>query len=249
MSFDPDEIDRYTRQITLPEVGPEGQRRLRESRVLVVGAGGLGSTAIAYLAAAGVGRLGIADGDDVERSNLGRQVVHGTDDIGRGKAESARDFVAGLNPDVSVETHGHVDDVTVADLVDGHDVVVDATDDHRTRCHLNAACKAADRPLVHGAAQAFEGRATTFRPDGPCYRCLTPGQVEADDCAATSVFGPVPGLVGCVQAAEALKLVVDTGEPLAGRLLVYDALGGVESIAYRARPDCPVCDAGADEAG
>jgi adenylyltransferase/sulfurtransferase len=271
--LDPEQLDRYARHVVLEEVGPEGQARLLDSSVLVVGAGGLGSPAVAALAAAGVGRLGIADGDVVERSNLQRQTLYRERDVGRPKARRAAEFVRERNPDVAVDVHDHLTRET-ADLVAEYDLVLDCTDDFPTRYLLNDACVLADRPLVHGAVDRFEGQATTIAPGGvpvdgpgggapaddpetgatdaargrergPCYRCLFP---EAPDpgtvpsCAEAGVLGVVPGLVGQLQATEALSLALGRGGSLVGRLLLYDARGlAVDSVPARPAPDCPVC--------
>ncbi|MGM0591037.1 MAG: SAMP-activating enzyme E1 [Halobacteriota archaeon] len=246
LSLDATQLDRYSRHIIMDEVGPEGQAKLLDSRVLVVGAGGLGAPAIQYLAAVGVGALGIADDDVVERSNLQRQVIHGDDDVGRPKVDSAADFVAALNPDVTVETHhGRVTAENVEKLVAEYDVVVDTSDNFPTRYLLNDACRLTDVPLVHGAIYKFEGQVTTLVPDGPCYRCLFPRAPEpgtVPDCATTGVLGVLPGTVGCLQATEAMKLVLGIGDVLDGRLLFYNALDFTfETVEYRENPDCPVC--------
>ncbi|MFB6161365.1 MAG: ThiF family adenylyltransferase [Haloferacaceae archaeon] len=246
LSLDSTQLDRYSRHIILDEVGPEGQAALLDGSVLVVGAGGLGAPVIQYLAAAGVGRLGIVDDDVVERSNLQRQVIHGDDDVGRPKVESARDFVAELNPDVTVEPHEmRLGKDDVGRFVEEFDVVVDASDNFPTRYLLNDATRLADTPLVHGAIYKFEGQATTLLPDGPCYRCLfpeAPEPGEVPDCATTGVLGVLPGTLGCVQATEAAKLLLGLGDPLAGRLLFYDAMDMTfETVAYESNPACPVC--------
>ncbi|MFB6281575.1 MAG: ThiF family adenylyltransferase [Haloferacaceae archaeon] len=246
LSLDATQLDRYSRHIIMDEVGPEGQSALLEGRALVVGAGGLGSPVIQYLAAAGVGTLGLVDDDAVERSNLQRQIVHADGDVGRPKVESAREFVADLNPDVTVEAHEtRLEPGNVEPIIDGYDVVIDASDNFPTRYLLNDACRLAGTPLVHGAIYKFEGQATTLLPGGPCYRCLfpeAPGPGEVPDCAATGVLGVLPGTVGCVQATEAAKLLLDVGDPLDGRLLFYDALDMTfETAPYRADPSCPVC--------
>jgi molybdopterin/thiamine biosynthesis adenylyltransferase len=248
MNLDAEQLDRYSRQVIMDEVGPDGQAAICDGSVLVVGAGGLGSPVLQYLAAAGVGRLGLADADVVERSNLQRQVVHGDADVGRPKVDSAAEFVADLNPDVTVDRHEtQVDSANVDALVADHDVVVDASDNFPTRFLLNDACVFADTPLTHGAVYRFEGQATTFTGGQPCYRCLfpeAPPEGAVPDCATAGVLGAVPGTVGTVQATEALKLLVGTGETLAGRLLVYDAAGlSMDSVSIRPDPDCPVCGA------
>jgi len=249
--LDPRQLDRYSRHVIMDDVGPDGQTTLLDSAVLVVGAGGLGAPVIQYLAAAGVGHLTIVDDDVVERSNLQRQVLHREADVGTPKVESAARYVAALNPDVTVDpVETRVDADNADTLVADHDVVVDCSDNFPTRFLLNDACHLADTPLVHGAVYRFEGQALTITPAaGPCYRCLfpeapPPGTVP--DCAEAGVLGAVPGLVGAIQATETLKLLVDAGDALTGRLLVVDALGlEVETVPVAADPDCPVCGADA----
>ncbi|MFB6128733.1 MAG: ThiF family adenylyltransferase [Halorhabdus sp.] len=244
--LDPATLDRYARQIVMDDVGPAGQAKLREGSVLVVGVGGLGSPVTQYLAAAGIGRLGLVDGDVVERSNLQRQVIHGDDDIGRPKVDSAAEFVADLNPDVTVETHEITlgpDDAMA--LLEDYDVVVDASDNFPTRYLLNDACALAGTPLVHGAVYRFEGQATTFDGSRPCYRCLfpeAPPEGAVPDCATAGVLGVVPGTIGTIQATEAIKQVLGVGDSLSGELLQYDARSlTIETVPFDARPDCPVC--------
>ena len=246
LSLDSTQLDRYSRHIIMDEVGPEGQSKLLDSRVLVVGAGGLGAPVIQYLAAAGVGTLGVVDDDVVERSNLQRQVIHGDDDIGRTKVDSAAAFVENLNPDVDVETYEtRLTKENVEEIVPGHDVVVDASDNFPTRYLLNDFCRLREIPIAHGAIYKFEGQITTLTPDGPCYRCLFPEAPEpgtVPDCATTGVLGVLPGTVGCIQATEAVKLVLDAGETLTGRLLFYDAMEmSFETVPYQQNPECPVC--------
>jgi len=245
LSLDATQLDRYSRHIIMDEVGPEGQAALLDARVLVVGAGGLGSPAVQYLAAAGVGTLGVADDDVVERSNLQRQVVHADEDVGTPKVDSAAAFVRRQNPDVTVETHGSRVGAGTVELVDDYDLVVDASDNFPTRYLLNDYCSLSGTPLVHGAIYKFEGQATTLAPDGPCYRCLfpeAPEPGEVPDCATTGVLGVLPGTVGCLMATEAAKLLLDVGEPLVGRLLFYDAMGAAfDAVPYDRSPDCPVC--------
>jgi len=246
LSLDSTQLDRYSRHIIIEEIGPEGQAELLDSRVLVVGAGGLGAPVLQYLAAAGVGTLGVVDDDAVERSNLQRQVIHGDADVGRPKVESAADFVADLNPDVTVDAHERrlVPD-NAAGIIADYDIVVDAADNFPTRYLLNDACRLAETPLVNGAVYKFEGQATTLVPDGPCYRCLFPEAPDpgtVPDCATTGVLGALPGTIGCLQATEAVKLLVDIGEPLVGTLLSYDAMElAVERVPYQQSADCPVC--------
>ena len=242
-----EETIRYSRHLILPEVGPEGQRRLKAGRVLLVGAGGLGSPAALYLAAAGVGTLGLVDFDVVDTTNLQRQVIHGTPDVGRPKLDSARDRIAALNPHVRVEGHPvRLTSENAREIVRGYDVVIDGSDNFPTRYLVNDACVLEGRPCVYGSILRWEGQASVFWPPrGPCYRCLfaeppPPGMVPS--CAEAGVFGVLPGIVGCVQALEALKLLLGQGEPLIGRLLLFDALRlRFREMRLRRDPACPVC--------
>jgi adenylyltransferase/sulfurtransferase len=249
LDLDAEQLDRYARHIIMDDVGPEGQATLLDASVLVVGAGGLGAPVLQYLAAAGVGTLGIADHDVVERSNLQRQVIHGDADVGRPKVDSAADFVAALNPDVTVEPHElEVAPDTVEELVDAYDFVVDASDNFRTRFLVNDACTLADVPFSHGAIYRFEGQVTTFTPgDGPCYRCLfpeAPPEGTVPDCATTGVLGVLPGTIGTIQATEAVKWLLGVGETLDGRMVAYDAKSlSFDEVTVRPAPDCPVCGA------
>lgn len=246
-----DQLERYSRHLLLEDVGPAGQETLLESSVLVVGAGGLGSPVMQYLAGAGVGRLGIVDDDTVERSNLQRQVIHGEDDVGRPKVESAREFVAGLNPDVTVDARKlRVDAASARDLVSEYDVVVDASDNFPTRFLLNDACVLDGVPLCQGAVFRFEGQVTTFTGGRPCYRCLFPEAPPAGavpDCATAGVLGVVPGTVGAIQATEALKVLLGKGDVLEGTLRVFDArTTSLDTVEFEADPACPVCGEGAE---
>lgn len=246
LSLDSTHLDRYSRHIITDEIGPEGQAALLDSRVLVVGAGGLGAPVIQYLAAAGVGTLGIVDDDVVERSNLQRQVIHADADVGRPKVDSAADFVAALNPDVTLEPHERrMTSDNAAELIADYDLVVDGSDNFPTRYLLNDGCRFAGVPLINGAIYRFEGQVTTLVPDGPCYRCLfpeAPAPGTVPDCATTGVLGVLPGTVGCLQATEAVKLLADIGEPLVGTLLSYDAMAlSTERVPYQRSSDCPVC--------
>jgi adenylyltransferase/sulfurtransferase len=241
------EYQRYARQIVLPEVGEAGQARLGAASVLIVGAGGLGSPAAMYLAAAGVGRIGLVDFDTVDPSNLHRQLIHATGDIGRPKVESARDRLAGINPHVKVETHAvALTSANALEIIAGHDLVIDASDNFPTRYLVNDACVLTGVPLVYGSVERFEGQVAVFAtPGGPCYRCLfreppPPGLVPT--CAEAGVFGVLPGLVGTLQATEAIKHIVGIGDTLAGHLLVVDSRRmRFRTIELRPDPDCPVC--------
>jgi adenylyltransferase/sulfurtransferase len=238
---------RYSRHLQLGPIGEAGQERLLGARALVIGVGGLGSPVALYLAAAGVGHLTLVDYDQVELSNLQRQIIHHTPDIGRLKVDSARDRLATLNPDVRVETVARVlEGEELLRAVAASDVVVDASDNFASRFALNTACVAARRPLVSGAAVRFEGQVTVFRadrPGGPCYRCLYPEGSELEEtCGRIGVFAPLLGIVGGVQATEAVKVLLGAGDALAGRLLVIDALGmEVRTLTLRRDPACPVC--------
>ncbi|HEV8053892.1 MAG TPA: molybdopterin-synthase adenylyltransferase MoeB [Candidatus Limnocylindrales bacterium] len=239
--------ERYSRHLLIPEIGTEGQARLLASKVLLVGAGGLGSPAMLYLAAAGVGTLGIVDFDTVDVSNLQRQVVHTTDRVGRRKTESAAEAIRALDPGVQVVAHDEMlTDDNVARLIDGYDVILDGTDTFETRYTLNDAAVRARIPVVHASVFRFEGQLTVFRPfEGPCYRCLypTPPPPElAPACSVVGVLGVVPGVMGLLQATEAIKLLLGIGESLAGRLLMYDALDGTfGELQLRRDPACPAC--------
>jgi adenylyltransferase/sulfurtransferase len=243
--LDPEQLDHYSRHIIMDEVGPEGQGALLDASAVVVGAGGLGSPVIQYLAAAGVGTLGVVDDDAVERSNLQRQVIHGDADVGRPKVASAADFVAALNPDVTVRTHETRLTADTVDLLDAYDFVVDASDNFPTRYLVNDACTLAGRPFSHGAIYRFEGQVTTFSGDGPCYRCLfpeAPPEGTVPDCATTGVLGVLPGTVGALQATETVKHFTGVGESLDGRLVAYDAADMTfEEVTVRRNPACPVC--------
>jgi len=247
-ALDPQRRTRYSRHLLIPEVGEEGQLKLLESKVLLIGAGGLGSPAALYLAAAGVGRLGIVDADVVDESNLQRQVLHATADLGTPKVDSARAALEALNPDVDVVgyrerlTSENVDRI----FGEGWDVIVDGADNFPTRYLVNDASVWHDVPVVHGSIYRFEGQTTVFKPGaGPCYRCLFPQPPPpelAPSCAEGGVLGVLPGVIGSLQANEALKLLLGIGEPLVGRLLLFDALAGeLNEVAVRRDPDCPVC--------
>ena len=242
-----DELSRYARQIRLPSLGIEGQERLKGASVLVVGAGGLGSPVAIYLAAAGVGRIGVADADRVDLSNLHRQPLHRTEDIGSAKADSARETLGSINPHVRVDAiMQRVSRENALDLVTAYDVVVDGTDNFPTRYLLNDACVLTGRPLVYGSVDRFEGQVSVFATErGPCYRCLfpkppNPGTVQ--NCADAGVLGVLPGLVGTLQATEALKLILGIGDTLAGRLLLVDTMAmRFRTIGVERDLECPAC--------
>ena len=245
--LDNDEILRYSRHLILPEFGIDGQRKLKGSSVLVVGAGGLGSPLGLYLAAAGVGRIGIVDFDVVDFTNLQRQVIHSSADVGRPKLESARDRIAGLNPKVQVDTfETRFTSQNALEIAKDYDLVVDGTDNFQTRYLVNDTCVLLGKPNVYGSIFRFEGQASVLAtPEGPCYRCLfreppPPGMVPS--CAEGGVLGVLPGLVGVIQATEAIKLLTGIGEPLIGRLLLIDALGmKFRTLKIHRDPLCPAC--------
>jgi sulfur-carrier protein adenylyltransferase/sulfurtransferase len=248
VSLTEDQVRRYARHVILPGIGGDGQRKLMESSVLVIGAGGLGSPAAMYLAAAGVGTLGLVDFDHVELSNLQRQLLHDTADVGRPKVESARDRLTELNPNVDVVAHrALLSSENAFDVLGGYDVVVDGTDNFPVRYLVNDATQMLGKPLVYGSIYQWEGQATVFLPgrETPCYRCLfpeppPPGTVPS--CAEGGVFGVLPGIIGSIQAVEAIKLLLGVGETLAGTLVLYDALRSeFTSVKLRWDPDCPVC--------
>jgi molybdopterin-synthase adenylyltransferase len=253
--MDDEQLLRYSRQILLPQVGAEGQERLRDSHALIIGLGGLGSPVAMYLAAAGVGRLTLVDFDCVELSNLQRQIAHRTCDIGRPKVASARDGLLALNPLIEVATvDRRLEGAELLARVAEADVVVDASDNFATRFALNEACVQAAVPLVSGAAIRMEGQVAVFRPDrpeSPCYRCLYRDEAELPEtCTQTGVFTPLVGIVGSVQATEAMKVLLELGETVTGRLLLLDALTMEwRSIRLRKDPHCPVCTAPRAAAG
>jgi molybdopterin/thiamine biosynthesis adenylyltransferase/rhodanese-related sulfurtransferase len=242
-----DQRSRYSRHLLIPEVGEAGQLKLLDAKVLLIGAGGLGSPAALYLAAAGVGTLGIVDTDTVDASNLQRQILHNTDRLGRLKTESARETIEALNPDVHVVEHRlRLAAENVLDIIEDYDLIVDGADNFPTRYVLNDASVILGKPVVHGSIFRFEGQTTVFAPgQGPCYRCLFPEPPPAEmapSCAEAGVLGVLPGIVGSLQAVEALKLILGIGEPLIGRLLLYDALEtSFRELRLRRDPACPAC--------
>lgn len=247
VEFSPEEMSRYARHLILPEVGPEGQKKLKQARVLLVGAGGLGSPASLYLAAAGVGTIGLVDFDVVESSNLQRQIVHGTRDVGRPKLESARDRLLDVNPGIEVEGHEvRLTSQNALDILSAYDIVVDGTDNFPTRYLINDACVLLGIPNVYGSIFRFEGQVSIFHAkQGPCYRCLyaeppPPGLVPS--CAEGGVLGVLPGVIGALQANETLKLILGAGDPLIGRLLLFDALRvRFRELKLRKDPECSIC--------
>src|SRR4051794_8305796 len=243
----PEEVRRYSRHLIMPEVGVDGQKKLKAAKVLCIGAGGLGSPAALYLAAAGVGRLGIVDFDVVDFSNLQRQILHGTDDVGRPKLASARARLEAINPEIDIATYEtSLTSKNALDLFRDYDVIVDGTDNFPTRYLVNDACVLLGKPNAYGSIFRFEGQASVFAfPGGPCYRCLypeppPPGLVPS--CAEGGVLGVLPGVIGTIQATEAIKLILGAGQPLVGRLLLYDAFNmRFRELKLRRDPACPVC--------
>ena len=244
--FTPEQVRRYSRHIIMPQVGGKGQRELLNAKVALIGAGGLGSPAALYLAAAGVGTLGIVDFDQVDITNLQRQILHHTHDIGRPKVVSATETIADINPDVQVIQHRvQLNSQNALAVLKPYDIVVDGSDNFPTRYLVNDACVMLGKPCVHGSIFLFEGQASTFVPGQGCYRCLyptppPPGMVPS--CAEAGVLGVLPGIVGTIQAVETIKLILGLGKSLSGRLLLLDALGmEFRQVQVRRNPDCPVC--------
>jgi molybdopterin/thiamine biosynthesis adenylyltransferase/rhodanese-related sulfurtransferase len=246
-SLSNDEVQRYSRHLIMPEVGMSGQRKLKAASVLLIGAGGLGSPLAMYLAAAGIGRIGLVDYDTVSYSNLQRQVIHGTSDVGRSKLDSARDRIKDINPFVVVDTFDlPLTSENALEILAPYDVIIDGTDNFPTRYLTNDACVLLGKPNVYGSIFRFEGQASVFyAEEGPCYRCLfpeppPPGLVPS--CAEGGVLGVLPGTIGAIQATEAIKLILGVGDSLVGRLLIYDALNmSFDEVRLRKDPDCPVC--------
>ena len=245
--FTDEQIERYSRHIILPEVGGVGQRKIMDARVLMIGAGGLGSPAAYYLAAAGIGHLGIVDFDKVDLSNLQRQIIHSTERIGMLKTESAKKTITALNPDVDVTLYNErINSQNIKELFEGYDYIVDGSDNFATRFLINDACVLMGKTNIHGSIFRFEGQATVFEPqDGPCYRCLypeppPPGLVP--NCQEGGVLGVLAGIIGNIQAVETLKLVLGIGESLSGKLLIYDALNTeFKKLTLKRDANCPVC--------
>ena len=248
MAFTDDQLERYSRHLILKEIGVRGQKKLLAARVLVIGAGGLGSPAAMYLAAAGVGTIGIIDDDVVDLSNLQRQIIHGTGNVGMPKVESAAETVTSINPDVTVKPyHIRVSAGNIAELIAGYDVIVDAADNFSTKFLINDACVLAGKPYIYGGALRFEGQLMTYVPGrGPCYRCIfrdMPAAGEVPSCKEAGVLGAVVGVIGSMQAVEAVKLILGVGKPLTARLMTFDALAMTcRAVPLPERePDCPVC--------
>jgi molybdopterin/thiamine biosynthesis adenylyltransferase len=245
MSFSEAEVERYARHLVLREVGGPGQQKLKAARVLVVGAGGLGAPAALYLAAAGVGTIGLVDPDTVSLSNLQRQVLYATADVGRPKTEAAGERLGALNPNTTVETHPVWLDASNAEaVVSGYDLVLDGTDDFATRFAVSDACLVQAKPLVSGALGRWTGQVGVFHGQ-PCYRCLVPDvPPDAETCALVGVVGALAGVIGSMMALEAVKLITGAGQPLSGRLLIYDALAGeTRTVRIGHDPQCPSCGA------
>ena len=246
-SLSPEEMQRYSRHLILPEVGLDGQKKLKNARVLLIGTGGLGAPLGMYLAAAGVGTLGLVDFDVVDVTNLQRQIIHGTKDVGRPKIESGMDRIRDINPLVNIEPHNtRLSSENALDLFREYDIIIDGTDNFPTRYLVNDACVLLGKPNVYGSIFRFDGQATVFWAEhGPCYRCLypeppPPGMVPS--CAEGGVIGILPGIVGCIQANEAVKLILGVGDPLIGRLLSFAALEmRFKEFKLRKDPDCPIC--------
>jgi molybdopterin/thiamine biosynthesis adenylyltransferase len=247
MSLNDEQIERYSRQILLPQVGGKGQERLLAAKVLVIGAGGLGSPVAAYLAGAGVGKLGIVDSDKVELNNLHRQIIYSSDDIGKEKALAAKDRLQRVNPDVEISEHAlRLNSKNIMDTIKDYDIIVDGSDNFPTRYLVNDAAVLANKPLVHGAFFRFEGQAMVIKPgQGPCYRCMfseppPPGSVPS--CQEAGVFGALAGVIGLIQATETLKLILEIGEPLIGKLIIFNALEmSFRKVKVPKDKKCPVC--------
>ena len=247
MTFSQNEIQRYSRHLIMPEVGMTGQKKLKSASILLIGAGGLGSPLGLYLAAAGIGRLGLVDFDVVDHSNLQRQVLHTTADVGRPKLQSAAEHLQAINPEVALDLYEtHISSANAMELMEPYDIVIDGTDNFPTRYLVNDACVLLGKPNVYGSIFRFDGQASVFHPPhGPCYRCLfpeppPPGMVPS--CAEGGVLGILPGTIGVIQATEAVKLILGTGKSLIGRLMIYDALDMTfREMKIRRNPECPLC--------
>ncbi len=247
IALSPKEVTRYSRHLIMPEVGMEGQKRLKAAGILLIGAGGLGSPLGLYLAAAGIGRLGLVDFDVVDFSNLQRQVLHGTPDVGRSKLQSAKERLTAINPEVQIDLYEtRLTSANAMQICAPYDIIIDGTDNFPTRYLVNDACVLLKKPNVYGSIFRFDGQASVFHPPaGPCYRCLYPEPPppgEVPSCAEGGVLGILPGLIGCIQATEAVKLILGQGSTLIGRLLLYDALQMTfQEFKVRRNPQCPLC--------
>jgi molybdopterin/thiamine biosynthesis adenylyltransferase/rhodanese-related sulfurtransferase len=252
-ALSPEQRERYSRHMLVPEIGVEGQQKLLDAKVLLLGAGGLGSPTALYLAAAGVGTLGIVDDDVVDLSNLQRQVIHSTERVGVPKVDSAEESIRALNPDVKVVKYPlRIDASNIMEIIEGYDVIVDGVDNFPTRYLLNDATVRLKIPVVSASILGFDGQLSVFKPyEGPCYRCLfrePPPAELAPSCGANGVLGVLPGTMGLLQATEVVKLILDIGEPAIGRLLLYDALGAtLTEVKVHRDPDCPICSREPDE--
>jgi len=247
IEFTDEQIERYSRHIILPEVGGAGQQKMLEARILLLGAGGLGSPAAYYLAAAGIGNLGIVDFDQVDLSNLQRQIIHSTERIGMLKTESAKKTIQALNPDVNVTLYNEkIDSSNIISIIKDYDYIVDGSDNFPTRYLVNDACVMENKTLIHGSIYRFEGQVTVFKPNsGPCYRCLYPEPPPpgmSPNCQEGGVLGVLAGIIGNLQVVEVLKLILGIGEPLVGKLLIYDALKTeFRNLNLRKDASCPLC--------
>lgn len=246
MDLRDDQIERYSRHIILKEVGPKGQDALLRGRILIVGAGGLGSPIALYLAAAGVGTIGIVDADVVDLTNLQRQVIHFTDDIGNPKVESARAKMAAINPDVTIHTHQlFLDSTNILDIISNYDFIIDGTDNFPTKFLINDACVIAKKPFSHGGILRFDGQTLTYKPGTACYRCVfhrPPPPNLVPTCSQAGVLGAVAGILGTIQAAEALKFLIGTGELLTNRMMIFNANSmRFRTVNVKPNPKCPVC--------
>jgi molybdopterin-synthase adenylyltransferase len=245
--FTDEQINRYSRHIILPEVGGKGQKKLLDAKVFLVGAGGLGSPAAFYLAAAGIGKIGIVDNDNVDLSNLQRQILHSTKDVGYPKTQSAKETIEDLNPDVEVAPYtDRLNSENIIDIIKDYDVILDGSDNFPTRYLVNDACVMLGKPLSHGAIFRFDGQATTIIPgEGPCYRCLyeTPPPPDlVPSCQEAGVLGVIAGIIGVIQATEVIKLILGKGKLLNGKLLLYDSLGmDFKKLKIQRNPSCPIC--------
>lgn len=246
MRLNEEQLRRYKRHTVMKEIGIQGQEKICDSKVLIIGVGGIGSPAALYLAAAGVGTIGLADGDKVDHSNLQRQVIHSASDIDRFKTISARERIAAINPDVNVVTYEiWVDELNVADIIKDYDFIIDGTDNFLAKFLINDACVLGKKPFSHGGVMAFVGQTMTYVPGSTCYRCIfkePPPIGELPTCAEMGVFGAVVGILGTIQATEALRYIVGTGELLVNRLLTFDALNmNFRTVKFQRNPECKVC--------